>query len=82
MLWLLNGLIFYILIFSTGHWQRLVPTSWDYAPNAISVGIQYLSLDWPPEMGWTAYNALQPSRRSAMPAPSSTTAQPPRMAGK
>ena len=26
MLWLLNGLVFYILLFSTGHWQRLVPT--------------------------------------------------------
>ncbi|MFL6044510.1 MAG: molybdopterin-dependent oxidoreductase [Propionibacteriaceae bacterium] len=59
MLWLLNGLIFYILIFSTGHWQRLVPTSWDYVPSAISVGLQYLSLDWPAEMGWTSYNALQ-----------------------
>jgi methionine sulfoxide reductase catalytic subunit len=59
MLWLLNGLIFYILLFSTGHWQRLVPTSWDYVPNAISVGLQYLSLDWPSEMGWTSYNALQ-----------------------
>jgi methionine sulfoxide reductase catalytic subunit len=47
------------LVFSTGHWQRLVPTSWDYVPNAISVGLQYLSLDWPSEMGWTAYNALQ-----------------------
>ena len=58
-LWLLNGLIFYILVFSTGHWQRLVPTSWDYVPNAILVGLQYLSLDWPSEMGWTAYNALQ-----------------------
>jgi thiosulfate reductase cytochrome b subunit len=57
--WLLNGLIFYILIFSTGHWQRLVPTSWDYVPGAISVALQYLSLDWPAETGWTAYNALQ-----------------------
>ena len=58
-LWLLNGLVFYILLFTTGHWQRLVPTSWDHVPNAASVALQYLSLDWPHEIGWTAYNALQ-----------------------
>ncbi len=27
MLWLLNGAVFYIMIFATGHWQRLVPMS-------------------------------------------------------
>ena len=58
-LWLLNGAIFYILIFATGHWQRLVPTSWDFLPHAVSVAIQYLSLDWPVENGWVAYNSLQ-----------------------
>src|SRR6185437_1752228 len=58
-LWLLNGTIFYIMIFTTGHWQRLVPTSWDTIPNAASVAIQYLSLDWPADNGWVAYNSLQ-----------------------
>jgi sulfoxide reductase catalytic subunit YedY len=58
-LWLLNGVIFYVLIFATGHWQRLVPLSWDVAPNAVSVAIQYLSLDWPHDNGWAAYNSLQ-----------------------
>jgi DMSO/TMAO reductase YedYZ molybdopterin-dependent catalytic subunit/thiosulfate reductase cytochrome b subunit len=58
-LWLLNGVIFYVLIFATGHWQRLVPLSWDVAPNAVSVAIQYLSLDWPHDNGWVAYNSLQ-----------------------
>ena len=47
----------YVLLFATGHWQRLVPTSWDVFPNALSVLIQYLSLDWPTENGWVAYNA-------------------------
>ena len=28
-------------------------------PNALSVVIQYLSLDWPTENGWVAYNGLQ-----------------------
>jgi thiosulfate reductase cytochrome b subunit len=58
-LWLLNGIVFYVLIFSTGQWMRLVPLHWDVIPNAISVSIQYLSLDWPPETGWTNYNSLQ-----------------------
>lgn len=58
-LWLLNGLVFYILIFATGQWMRIVPVSWDVFPNAVSAGIQYASLNWPLEMGWVNYNALQ-----------------------
>ncbi len=58
-LWLLNGLIFYVLLFTTGQWRRLVPTSWDVFPNAVSVLIQYLSLNWPVENGWVVYNSLQ-----------------------
>jgi thiosulfate reductase cytochrome b subunit len=58
-LWLLNGLVFYALSFSTGHWRRVVPTSWDVLPNALSMQIQYLSLQWPAEHGWVAYNSLQ-----------------------
>lgn len=58
-LWLLNGIIFYILVFATGHWLRLVPTGWEVFPNAFSVMIQYLSLDWPTDDAWVAYNSLQ-----------------------
>ena len=58
-LWLLNGVIFYVLLFATGRWQRLVPTSWDVFPNALSALIQYLSLNWPTNSGWVAYNGLQ-----------------------
>src|SRR5699024_6464469 len=57
--WLLNGVVFYVLIFTTGHWHRIVPTSWDVFPNALSTAIQYLSLDFPPEHAWVAYNGLQ-----------------------
>ena len=52
-------MIFYVLLFATGQWRRLVPTSWDVFPNALSVLIQYLSLNWPTENGWVAYNGLQ-----------------------
>ena len=58
-LWLVNGVIFVVLLFVTGQWMRLVPTSWEVFPNALSAGLQYLSLDWPTENGWVNYNSLQ-----------------------
>ena len=57
--WLLNGVIFFVLLFATGRWERFVPTTWDVFPNALSGLIQYLSLDWPTDNGWVAYNSLQ-----------------------
>ena len=50
-LWVLNGLIFYILLFATDQWKRIIPLSWDVFPHAISTAIQYASLNWPAEMG-------------------------------
>lgn len=58
-LWVVNGLVFYIMVFATGHWMRIVPTNWDIFPNIVSAGVQYLSLDWPAENSWIFYNALQ-----------------------
>lgn len=58
-LWLANGALFYILLFTTGQWRRIVPTTWKVFPSAGSVLIQYLSLHWPSESGWTGYNSLQ-----------------------
>ncbi|GEK81667.1 hypothetical protein ABA31_30180 [Agrococcus baldri] len=58
-LWLVNGIVFVVLLFGTGQWMRLVPTSWEVFPNAISAGLQYLSLQWPTENGWVHYNGLQ-----------------------
>lgn len=58
-LWILNGLIFAVLLFATGQWMRIVPTSWDIFPNAASAVLQYASLNWPTENGWVNYNALQ-----------------------
>lgn len=58
-MWVMNGLIFVVLLFVTGQWMRLVPTSWDVLPNAWSAAIQYASLQWPTENGWVNYNSLQ-----------------------
>jgi methionine sulfoxide reductase catalytic subunit len=59
LLWLVNGLIFYVLLFTTGQWRRIVPRSWDVFPNALSTAIQYASLDFPANEGFTNYNGLQ-----------------------
>jgi sulfoxide reductase catalytic subunit YedY len=59
LLWLLNGVIFYVLLFSTGQWHRVVPQSWTVFPNALSAAIQYASLDFPANEGFTNYNGLQ-----------------------
>lgn len=58
-LWVATGTLFYILLFTTGQWTRVVPISWDVFPNALSTAIQYASLDWPTENGWVNYNGLQ-----------------------
>lgn len=59
LLWLVNGAIFVVLLFATGQWMRIVPTSWEVFPNALSAALQYVSLDWPTENGWVNYNSLQ-----------------------
>lgn len=59
LLWLVNGIVFVILLFSTDQWQRLVPTSWEVFPNALSTAIQYGSLNFPANDGFTTFNGLQ-----------------------
>ena len=59
LLWVLNGIVFYVLIFATGQWMRIVPTSWDVFPAALSAVIQYASLDFPTQDSWVAYNGIQ-----------------------
>lgn len=58
-LWMVNGALFVVLLISTGQWMRVVPTSWEVFPNALSAILQYASLDWPTENGWVNYNSLQ-----------------------
>lgn len=58
-LWVANGVLFVVLLFVSGQWMRIIPTSWEVFPNAVSVAIQYASLNWPTENGWVNYNSLQ-----------------------
>ena len=59
LLWVINGAAFYVLLFSTDQWRRLVPQTWDVFPAALSTAIQYASLNFPIDEGWTRYNGLQ-----------------------
>ena len=59
LLWMINGIVFYILLFTTNQWQRVVPTTWEVFPNAVSTALQYLSLTFPEDHSWTRYNSLQ-----------------------
>jgi hypothetical protein len=56
---LINGVLFIVLLFATDQWKRLVPTSLDVFPNALSTALQYLSLQLPENAGFSTYNALQ-----------------------
>jgi DMSO/TMAO reductase YedYZ molybdopterin-dependent catalytic subunit/thiosulfate reductase cytochrome b subunit len=59
LLWMINGIVFYVLLFTTNQWQRVVPTTWEVFPNAVSTALQYLSLTFPADHSWTRYNSLQ-----------------------
>ena len=59
LLWIINGIVVYALLFWTDQWQRLVPTTWEVLPNAVSTALQYLSLTFPADESWTRYNSLQ-----------------------
>ena len=59
LLWVINGIAIYALLFSTDQWHRLIPTTWEVFPNAASTALQYLSLTFPEDHSWTRYNSLQ-----------------------
>lgn len=55
-----NGLMFVILLFFTDQWQRLVPQSWHILPDAWNVFVHYATFHMPAEPnGFYHYNALQ-----------------------
>lgn len=57
LVWVVTGAIYLGYLFTTGQWQRLLPTGLGVFSRAITVMIQYLTLS-PPADGAT-YNALQ-----------------------
>ncbi len=58
--WVGNGVVLVFLLFGTGQWRRLVPTSWMIIPEAWSYFVYYATFHMPPEPnGFYRYNALQ-----------------------
>ncbi len=55
--WVATGIIYYILLFATGEWRRLIPTSWQIFPAAWQTLLEYLHLHIVHDFG--AYNPLQ-----------------------
>ncbi len=57
--WLLNGIVYVLLLFATGEWRRLIPTSWSIFPAAVHSLRIYLSLHIPPLSDFHPYDHLQ-----------------------
>jgi len=58
-LWVLNGLTYVTLLFATGNWRRLIPTSWDIFPRAWHTFVTYITFHIPPESEFRPYDPLQ-----------------------
>jgi DMSO/TMAO reductase YedYZ molybdopterin-dependent catalytic subunit/thiosulfate reductase cytochrome b subunit len=57
--WMLNGIVYVALLFTTGEWARLIPTSWDIFPRAGHSLLTYLSFHTPPLSEFRPYDPLQ-----------------------
>jgi DMSO/TMAO reductase YedYZ molybdopterin-dependent catalytic subunit len=58
--WVGNGVAYVALLFASGHWRRLVPSTWNVVPQAWAVFVHYVTLHLPAEPnGFVQYNALQ-----------------------
>src|SRR5579863_7662050 len=57
--WVLNGVVYVVLLFTTGEWSRLIPTSWSIFPDAWQTFLTYLSFHIPPESAFHPYDPLQ-----------------------
>jgi DMSO/TMAO reductase YedYZ molybdopterin-dependent catalytic subunit/thiosulfate reductase cytochrome b subunit len=58
-LWILNGLCYVGLLFATGQWRRLIPTSWSIVPDAWDSVITFAGLNVPPASSFHPYDPLQ-----------------------
>lgn len=59
MVWVINGVIYVILLFITGEWRRLIPTSLSIFPGAWHSLLTYLSFHIPPLSEFHPYDPLQ-----------------------
>jgi sulfoxide reductase catalytic subunit YedY len=57
--WVLNGVVYVALLFFTGEWRRLIPTSWSIFPDAWKTFITYATFNIPPDSAFRPYDPLQ-----------------------
>ena len=57
--WVLNGFVYVSLLFITGEWSRLIPTSASVFPGALETFLQYASFHLPQSESLGHYNPLQ-----------------------
>jgi DMSO/TMAO reductase YedYZ molybdopterin-dependent catalytic subunit/thiosulfate reductase cytochrome b subunit len=55
--WIANGAAYYILLFTSNEWARLIPMSWSIFPQALHTALLYASLHFPPP--GNPYNPIQ-----------------------
>jgi sulfoxide reductase catalytic subunit YedY len=59
LIWILNGVVYVALLFITGEWQRLIPTSWSIVPDAWRTFLTYATFHTPPASDFHPYDPLQ-----------------------
>lgn len=57
--WVLNGIVYVVLLFATGEWSRLIPTSWSIFPDAWQTFVTYITFHIPPASAFRPYDPLQ-----------------------
>ena len=57
--WVLNGVIYIVLLFTTGEWARLIPTSWSIITDAFHTFLTYITFHIPPASDFHPYDPLQ-----------------------
>jgi len=55
--WISNGAAYYILLFTSGEWQRLIPTSWSILPDAIHDMMLYATFQF--NLPGNPYDSIQ-----------------------
>ncbi len=58
-LWIFNGLSYVTLLFVTGEWRRLIPTSWTIVPRAWDSALTFAHFRIPPDSAFQPYDPLQ-----------------------
>ncbi|HET8581069.1 MAG TPA: molybdopterin-dependent oxidoreductase [Candidatus Paceibacterota bacterium] len=57
--WVVNGVVYVFLLFATGMWKDIVPTSWSIIPESLHTFVTYATFHTPPASAFTPFDPLQ-----------------------